>query len=137
MIEAAPPSRRRERSRGARSTGPSLAPLPRMINRMPPVEVLTEEQVERILAAAFRIMEEGGLEIRSARAREIYRRHGADVDEATHIVRLRRDIVEASLAHAPEQFVLRARNRAPDRLRWWIRGHRTEGLPPASPIPVR
>src|SRR5215469_6633485 len=65
MSEGAPPSRRRERSRAARSTGPSLAPLPRVINRMPPVEVLTEEQIERILAAAFRIMEEGGLEIRS------------------------------------------------------------------------
>ena len=79
MSEAAPPSRRRERARGARSTGPSLAPLPRVVNGMSPVEVLTEEQVERILAAAFRIMEEGGLEIRSARAREIYRRNGGDV----------------------------------------------------------
>src|SRR5689334_20752119 len=114
MSDAAPPSRRRERARGARSTGPSLAPLPRVINRMPPVEVLTEEQLERILTAGFRIMEEGGLEIRSARAREIYRLHGADVDETTHIVKLRRDVVEASLAHAPEQFVLRARNRERD-----------------------
>jgi len=114
MSENAPPPRRRERSRGSRSTGPSLAPLPRVVNRMPPVEVLTEEQVERILAAAFRIMAEGGLEIRNARAREIYRRHGADVDDATHIVRLRREVVEGNLAHAPERFVLRARNRARD-----------------------
>ena len=114
MSETAPPSRRRERARGARSTGPSLAPLPRAVNGMSPVEVLTEEQVERILDAAFRIMEEGGLEIRSARAREIYRRNGGDVDDATDIVRLRRDIVEANLAHAPERFILRARNRERD-----------------------
>jgi trimethylamine---corrinoid protein Co-methyltransferase len=114
MSETAPPPRRRERSRGARSTGPSLAPLPRVMNPMPPLEVLTQEQVERILAAAFRIMAEGGLEVRNARAREIYRRHGAEVDEATHIVRLRREIVEANLAHAPERFVLRARNRGRD-----------------------
>jgi trimethylamine--corrinoid protein Co-methyltransferase len=114
MSETAPPSRRRERARGARSTGPSLAPLPRVVNGMSPVEVLTEEQVERILDAAFRIMEEGGLEIRSARAREIYRRSGGDVDDATDIVRLRRDIVEANLAHAPERFILRARNRDRD-----------------------
>ena len=114
MGERPPPTRRRERSRGARSTGPSLAPLPRVINPMPPVEVLTEEQVERILAAAFRIMAEGGLEIRNARAREIYRRHGADVDDATHVVRLRREVVEAHLSHAPERFVLRARNRERD-----------------------
>ncbi len=114
MSEPAPPSRRRDRGRGNRSTGPSLAPLPRLVNRMPPVEVLTAEQVERILEAAFRLMEEGGLEIRSARARAIYRRNGAEVDEAAHIVRLRRELVEASLAHAPEQFVLRARNRERD-----------------------
>jgi len=114
MSETAPPSRRRDRSRGVRSTGPSLAPIPRVINPMPPVEVLSEEQVERILVAGYRILEEGGLEIRSARAREIYRRNGADVDDSTHIIKLRREVAEASLAHAPERFVLRARNRERD-----------------------
>jgi trimethylamine---corrinoid protein Co-methyltransferase len=102
--------RRRERGRGGRSTGPSLAPIPRLENRWPPLEILTSEQVERIVLAAFRVLEEAGLEIRSAAAREVYRRAGALVDEGTQMVRLGRDIVQTHLALAPAGFVLHARN---------------------------
>lgn len=104
---------RRNRGRVPRNIGPSLAPLPRLTNRWAPLEILSGEQVERILLAAFRVLEEAGLEIRSAAARDVYRRAGAVVDDATQMVRLGRDVVEAHLAHAPERFVLRARN--PDR----------------------
>jgi trimethylamine--corrinoid protein Co-methyltransferase len=90
--------------------GPSLAPLPRLVNRWKPLEILSVEQVELILTAAFRILQEAGLEIRSAAARDVFRRAGALVDEETQMVRLGRDIVEAQLAHAPERFVLHARN---------------------------
>jgi trimethylamine---corrinoid protein Co-methyltransferase len=110
MPDLPPASRRRDRGRAPRSTGPSLAPLPRLTNPWAPLEVLTSEQVERILAAAFQILEEAGLEIRSAAARELYRRAGALVDEETQMVRLGREIVLAQLAHAPERFVLHARN---------------------------
>ena len=104
--------RRREggRGRGTRSTGPSLAPLPRLSNPWPPLEILTGEQVERIVLAAFRVLEEAGLEIRSIAARDVYRRGGALVDDATQMVRLGRDVVEAHLKHAPASFVLHARN---------------------------
>jgi trimethylamine--corrinoid protein Co-methyltransferase len=81
---------------------------------MPPVEVLTAEQVERIVDAAYRVLEEGGLEIRSAEARKVYRAHGAIVDDETQIVRLPRELITAQLAHAPSNFVLRARNRERD-----------------------
>ena len=113
MPEVPASTRPRNRGRAPRSTGPSLAPLPRLTNRWAPLEILSAEQVERILIAAFRILEEAGLEIRSPAAREVYRAAGALVDEETQIVRLGRDIVEAQLAHAPERFVLHARN--PDR----------------------
>jgi trimethylamine---corrinoid protein Co-methyltransferase len=113
MTEIEASSRRRRRDggiRAPRSTGPSLAPLPRLVNRWAPLEILSQDQVEQILAAAFRILEEAGLEIRSAAAREVFRRHGALVDDETQMVRLGRDIVEAHLAHVPERFVLHARN---------------------------
>jgi trimethylamine---corrinoid protein Co-methyltransferase len=74
--------------------------------------VLSAEQVERILLAAFRILEEAGLEIRSATARAVYRHAGALVDEDTQLVRLGRELIEAQLAHAPARFVLHARNPA-------------------------
>jgi len=110
--DAPAPSRRRDRGRAARASGPSLAPLPRLTNRFPPLEILTPEQLERILEAAYRVLEEAGLEIRSAAVRDVYRRAGALVDEATQMVRLGRDLIEAQLAHAPERFVLHARNPA-------------------------
>jgi trimethylamine---corrinoid protein Co-methyltransferase len=107
-----PPARRRERNRPQRSTAPTLAPLPRLENRWPPLEILSGEQVERILAASFRILEEAGLEIRSVAARAVYRRAGALVNEETQMVRLGRDLIEAQLAHAPQRFVLHARDPA-------------------------
>ncbi len=110
MTEVPARSRRRGGGRAPRSTGPSLAPLPRLTNHFPPLEILTAEQVERILVAAYRILEEAGLEIRSSAARAVYRSAGALVDVETQMVRLGRDIVEAQLAHAPEKFVLHARD---------------------------
>ncbi|MGH8305386.1 MAG: trimethylamine methyltransferase family protein, partial [Steroidobacteraceae bacterium] len=83
MTEARATPRGTRRGRAPRSTGPSLAPLPRLRNPWPPLEILSGEQVERILLGAFRVLEEAGLEIRSAAAREVYRRAGALVDEAT------------------------------------------------------
>jgi len=106
------PSRRRDRGRAPRVSGPSLTPLPRLTNRFPPLEILSAEQLERIIAAAFRVLEEAGLEIRSAAVREVYRRAGAVVDETTQLVRLGRDLIEAQLASVPERFVLHARNPA-------------------------
>ena len=111
MTEAPPEQpRRRDRGRAGRNTGASLAPIPRLTNRWPALEILTAEQVERIVGAAYRVLEEAGLEIRSAAAREVYRRAGALIDEESQMVRLGREIVEAQLAHAPPSFVLHARN---------------------------
>jgi trimethylamine:corrinoid methyltransferase-like protein len=110
MSEIIPPARRRASARVPRTTGPALAPLGRLEVPWSPLEILTAEQVERILVAAFRVLEEAGLEIRSVPARALLRAAGAIVDEDTQIVRIGRELVEAQLAHAPESFVLHARN---------------------------
>ena len=110
MTDAPITPRRRDRSRPQRITGPSLEPLPRLTNHWAPLEILSSDQVERILHAAYRVLEESGLEIRSAAARAVYRCAGALVDDETQMVRLGRDLLQAQLAHAPEQFVLHARN---------------------------
>src|SRR2546430_12535311 len=112
MTEVPATSRRRDRGRAQRSTGPSLAPLPRLTNPWRPLEILTAEQVERILVAAFQVLEEAGLEIRSPAAREAYRRAGAPVDQSTQMVPLGRHIVEAHLAPAPQRFLLHCRHTA-------------------------
>lgn len=110
-VENAPP-RRRERSRAPRSSQfalPDRLP-PRIENPFPPMEIFRVDDVERIVAAAYAILERAGLQVLSPTARDIYRRHGAEVDDATEIVRLPRDLVRAHCAHAPERFVLHARN---------------------------
>ncbi len=111
-------ARRRERrgagARGGAGSGLPDAPLPRLVNPWSPVEILSAEQVERIVAGAWRVLEEHGVEIRSAAARALYRDHGALVDEETGIVRLGREVVEAMLARAPARFVIHARNPARD-----------------------
>src|SRR2546423_15596248 len=106
MTEVPATSRRRDRGRAQRSTGPSLAPLPRLSNRWAPLEILTAEQVERILVAAFQVLEQAGLEIRNPAAREAYPRAGALVDESTQMVRPGRDMGAAHPAPAPERLVV-------------------------------
>lgn len=105
------PSRRRERPSRDRAAATHAA-LPRLENPWAPVEIFDAGQVARILGAAWRILEEGGLEIRSDRARAIYRRHGALVDDATGMVRIGREVIAAHAVHAPERFVLHARDAA-------------------------
>lgn len=105
-----PAPRRRERTRTARGPSYSYPPLPRLTNPWKPVEVLSDEQLQRIMKGAYRVLSEFGLEIRSAKARDLFRRHGALVDDDSQMVRLGRDIAEHFLAMAPESFVLHARN---------------------------
>jgi trimethylamine--corrinoid protein Co-methyltransferase len=112
MSEVLPPSRRRGHPRASRATGPTLEPLGRLEVPYPPLEILSGEQVERILDAAYRVLEEAGLEIRSESARAVFRSAGALVDDETQMVRIGRELVEAQLAHAPSAFVLHARNPA-------------------------
>ncbi len=103
----------RRRSHAApRSTGPSLVPIPRRLeNPWRPLEVLTEEALENLMDAAYRILEEGGLEFRSPRAIDVLRRAGvlATLDAP---VRLPREVVRHYCATAPESFTLHSRNPA-------------------------
>jgi trimethylamine---corrinoid protein Co-methyltransferase len=108
------PTRRRAQQRANRASGPALAPLGRLEVPWSPLEVLTVEQVERIVTAAYRVLEEAGLEIRSDAARGVFRAAGALVDDESQLVRIGRELVEAQLAHAPSNFVLHARNPARD-----------------------
>jgi trimethylamine--corrinoid protein Co-methyltransferase len=131
MTENQRPVRRRGAARVPRVTGPTLVSLPRLQVPWSPLEVLSAEQVERILLAAYRVLEEAGLEIRSHAARALFRRAGAMVDDETQCVRIGREIVEAQLAHAPESFVLHARNPA----RHLYVGGRTVNFGPVNGAP--
>ena len=112
MTEAENAPRRRERARAPRSTAFTLPPRlpPRLENPFPPVDLFAPGDVERIVDAAYTILERAGVEFLSPGARAHLRRAGADVNDETGLVRLPRETVRAACATAPESFVLHARN---------------------------
>jgi trimethylamine--corrinoid protein Co-methyltransferase len=106
--------RRREGGRARRSNDAHLPQLPwrTVTNPYAPMEILSADQVEAIHLTSLRILEELGIELMSARARDILRGFGAAVDETTGNVRLDRALVERALATAPSRFELTPRNAA-------------------------
>lgn len=103
---------RRGRARSARSAD-SIAQLPwRTVKNLHPIlPVLDPEGVETIHRASIGVLADLGIEVWSARARQLFADAGAIVEG--EVVRLGADIVEAALASAPGEFTLSSRN--PDR----------------------
>lgn len=58
----------------------------------------------------MRLLEEQGIELLSGEARELFRQAGAEVDDATGIVRGRRELFMEALAQAPSAFTLTPRD---------------------------
>lgn len=104
--------RRRPSRRDADRDGGGVAQLPaaRLSSPFAPLDALSAEQLDLIHDASMRVLEEQGIELLSPRARELFRQAGADVDDASGIVRGPRELFMEALAHAPEQFVLTPRN---------------------------
>jgi trimethylamine--corrinoid protein Co-methyltransferase len=73
-------------------------------------ELLTREQVERVHEASLEILAEVGLLVRFAPARDLFRRHGCDVDAETNRVRFPRAVVEKYLPYLPSRFTFYARD---------------------------
>src|SRR5580698_11429073 len=77
-------------------------------NPFEPMKVFSDDQVASIHEAALVMLETQGMKVLSADARVLYKNAGADVDEATLMVRLGRALVGASLATAPHDITLHA-----------------------------
>ncbi len=75
-----------------------------------PLDILDEEQIERVHLASLRILEETGIEFQDDEALSLWSGAGADVDFATQRVRLDRGLVLQLVAKAPRTFTWRARN---------------------------
>jgi trimethylamine---corrinoid protein Co-methyltransferase len=114
LVLSMEPHRRRQGGRGRRLGGSRIAQLPwqDVTNPYAPMEVLSADQIEAIHLTSLRILEELGMEVMSERALALLAAAGAEVDAATHQVRLDRGLVENALRHAPASFVLTPRNAA-------------------------
>ncbi|HLE13610.1 MAG TPA: trimethylamine methyltransferase family protein [Anaerolineales bacterium] len=72
----------------------------------PRLELLTEEQVDRILDEAFQLLQEHGIKVQSAEARRLLAEAGAQVDEAKQVAYIPESVVRRALATAPARFNL-------------------------------
>ncbi len=83
-------------------------PYRHLRNPFAPLKVFSDDQVGAIHEAALQMLETQGMKVLSADARLRYRNAGAEVDEATLIVRLGRELVLKSLASTPRDVTLHA-----------------------------
>ncbi|MCP4454239.1 MAG: methyltransferase, partial [Planctomycetes bacterium] len=81
-----------------------------VVNPLPPMEVLSADQVEAIHLASLRLLEDIGMRFLSAEAREVLELAGAEVNHTTQMVRFESGLIEQSLSKIPSLFTLRARN---------------------------
>ena len=77
-------------------------------NPFEPMRVFSDDQVAAIHEAALVILETQGMKVLSDDERVRFAQAGAQVDEASQIVRLDRGLVGASLASAPHDITLHA-----------------------------
>jgi len=103
-------TRRRRRPKRASDAAIEQLPWGQIVNRIRPVEVLSEDQVEAIHLTSTRILEEIGIEFMGSGAQDAFARAGADVDRHTGLVRIDRGLVEQCLATAPDTVTLTPRN---------------------------
>lgn len=71
-------------------------------------ELLTQEQIQKIHEASLEILQEVGLKVRYAPAREVFAAHGCSVDGER--VKLPRDVVEKYRKMAPPTFTFHGRD---------------------------
>jgi trimethylamine--corrinoid protein Co-methyltransferase len=105
-------SRQNHRGRRVSRGGAGLKQLPwrRVVNPYAPIEVLSEDKVERIHHASLSVLEDIGMEILGDAALDILAGAGADVDRGNRRVRFDRGLIAESIAKAPSIFTLHARN---------------------------
>jgi trimethylamine--corrinoid protein Co-methyltransferase len=77
---------------------------------MAPLAPLSADQIESVHEASLRLLEEYGIEVMSAEARDYFRAAGAQVDDSSMIVRADRVLIMAAIATAPATFRLTPTN---------------------------
>ena len=82
-----------------------------------PVDILTEEEVERICQGAMDVLAETGMTVAHPRALAILQEAGCEVDRKTERVKFPHDLVQWAIDSCPEEFDQKARN--PDLTLHW------------------
>lgn len=85
-------------------------PWKRVSNRYPPIEPLSEDEVEMIHSSSLDILEQVGVDVMLPEARNQLAKAGAEVSKDDEIVYFDRGLVEQCLQTTRPTFVLHARN---------------------------
>ncbi len=78
------------------------------------LNVLSENEVERVNEAALELLEDPGVFSESDLVLDLFAKNGARVDQANRVVRVPREMVEAALQTAPRSFTLYGREPSKD-----------------------
>ena len=111
MSETTTPTRRGRGARRDKRTSNELRFLPEVDRGIPYVNLLNEEQVDRIHQATIDLLKNKGIEFRDDESVALWRKAGADVDG--YRVRIEEGLLVQLLSTAPETYTMAARN--PDR----------------------
>ncbi|MGQ0566436.1 MAG: trimethylamine methyltransferase family protein [Gemmobacter sp.] len=101
---------RAEGRRRSSLKGVPQRPFGQVERRLPPVRVISDDQVAAIHDAALRVLSDQGMRVLHGPARDLFRTAGASVQDQT--VRLDPALVAERLATVPPSFTLTARNPA-------------------------
>ncbi|MGR3615529.1 MAG: trimethylamine methyltransferase family protein [Paracoccaceae bacterium] len=100
--------RGRERNRAEAAIPKRDVDYRNLRNPFPPMAAFTDDRIEALHEASLTVLEELGMKVLQPEARKIFKAGGARVDEASEMVFIGRDMVEAALATAPKSINLRA-----------------------------
>ncbi|MEH6632983.1 MAG: trimethylamine methyltransferase family protein [Halopseudomonas aestusnigri] len=102
----------RKRNKRSNDSASSLKQLPwsQVQNPYKPFEILHEGQIDAICDTAYRILEEVGMDILHAEAKEIFRKAGAKVETGSDRVFIDRGLIKDAMSHAPSTITLHSRN---------------------------
>ena len=103
-------ARRPRRAREVTHLGASLKGAPPLRNSFKPIEALSRDQLMAIHEASLKLLAETGIEFMGSGARQLLRKAGASVDDATGLTKLPRELVLDAIKSAPPSFVLTPRN---------------------------
>lgn len=100
------------RQRRPLATGPRQLPFGKVVNRYPPIGLLSADELESIHVASLRLLAEIGMEVLHDESRNLLKSAGATVDESNQRVRFDPAMIEEKIKTAPANFTLQARNPA-------------------------
>ncbi len=119
-----------QKSSDSQQSGLKQRPIGPVTNPWPPFEILSEEQIAAVDAAAMKILGTNGLRFQHPDALKILQENGANVDSDNGIVRFDATVIRELIAKAPATFTLHARN---SKRSVQIGGNHTNFMPVGGP----